>query len=186
MDEEFIKRILNGDSNAYSYFVDKYKDVAYSIAYRVVHDAHDAEEIIQDAFVKAYQAIDTLKDKGKYSTWLYKIVYNVALSRCRKMKVQKDSIEEVESEMSIDQVYTQLNKIEKDDQKKFIQMSLDQLDESENIILTLFYLNENSVEEISNITGISKSNIKIKLHRARKKLYLKLTKILKHESYSLL
>ncbi|HQQ03027.1 MAG TPA: sigma-70 family RNA polymerase sigma factor, partial [Bacteroidales bacterium] len=87
-DQILIQRTLQGDQNAFAQLVEKYKQPAFGIAYQITANREDAEEIAMDAFVKAYQALNTFKFESKFSTWLYRIVYNTAISKKRKKKLK--------------------------------------------------------------------------------------------------
>lgn len=187
MENEYILEILNGNPSRFSYFVSEYKDMAYSIAYRIVNNKEDAEEVVQDSFVRAYKSLNKFRKSAKFSTWFYRIVVNRALSIKSQLKrgiaeIDINSIPETQLE-DIENTYRNLTKIER---IKFINCALKELQEEDSLLLTLFYLNENSVEEIKEITGISGDNLKMKLLRARKKLYVVLEKSLKLELNSIL
>lgn len=186
-DNYYIGKIKQGDPSAYAVLVDKYKKLAYNVALQLTENREDAEEVAQDAFVKAYQALDTYKGDSKFSTWLYRIVYNTAISRMRKKKLNTKSIDEDYS-TSVNVIATQSNvkKMEVDERKKFINLALERMNGDEKSLLTLFYLEENSVDEVSQVTGLSISNVKVKLHRARKKLYLQLEALLQSEVKAIL
>lgn len=186
-DNYYIGKIKQGDPSAYAVLVDKYKKLAYNVALQLTENREDAEEVAQDAFVKAYQALDTYKGDSKFSTWLYRIVYNTAISRMRKKKLNTKSIDEDYS-TSVNVIATQssVKKMEVDERKKFINLALERMNGDEKSLLTLFYLEENSVDEVSQVTGLSISNVKVKLHRARKKLYLQLEALLQSELKAIL
>lgn len=186
-DNYYIGKIKQGDPSAYAVLVDKYKKLAYNVALQLTENREDAEEVAQDAFVKAYQALDTYKGDSKFSTWLYRIVYNTAISRMRKKKLNTKSIDEDYS-TSVNVIATQssVKKMEVDERKKFINLALERMNGDEKSLLTLFYLEENSVDEVSQVTGLSISNVKVKLHRARKKLYLQLEALLQSEVKAIL
>ncbi|MCK4663219.1 MAG: RNA polymerase sigma factor [Bacteroidales bacterium] len=186
MDEQYIDEILKGNTEAYSFLVEKYKKYTYSLAYRIVRNNEDAEEIAQDAFIKAYKSLKQFNRKSKFSTWLYKIVYNTAISKLRKKKIEISDIysETIENTNTIDNINGNSN-LETSEKKKFIEKALNNLPYDENILITLYYLNEKSIDEIKQITNYSIPNIKVKLHRARKKLYAELKLLLKDELISL-
>ena len=81
---KIIDQVKEGDLLSFRLLVDKYKTMAYHIAIQVVRNNEDAEEIAQDAFLKAYQSIKSFKGESKFSTWFYRIVYNLAISKTRK------------------------------------------------------------------------------------------------------
>jgi len=187
MDNLYIQKVLNGDYTGFSYFVDKYKDMAYSIAFRIVSNSEDAEEIVQDSFVKAFKSLDKFRQDSKFSTWFYRIVVNNSLSRVKRRKtgpgnVDLEKVAEVSTE-EIESVYTGLNL---SDLQKYLNLALDELNIEDRLILTLYYLNENTVEEIAEITELKKENLKMKIHRARQKMYIEMEKILKSEIQNLL
>jgi RNA polymerase sigma factor (sigma-70 family) len=167
-DIQLISHILSGDTRSYSVLIDRHKDMAYTIAYRLLNNREDAEEVVQDAFVKVYRSLSGFRKDSKFSTWLFRIVYNTAISKKRLKKPGFRSLEEMtllkdndpwEAESNVD-----------DDRGFILEKAMQQLPEEDNVLLTLFYIHESSVEEIHGITGLSKSNIKVKLFRARKKL----------------
>jgi RNA polymerase sigma-70 factor (ECF subfamily) len=77
---------LEGDSSAYAAIVDKHKEMVFTIAVKIVRNQQDAEEVAQDVFVKAFHALATFKGDAKFSTWLYRIAYNTAISATRRKK----------------------------------------------------------------------------------------------------
>ena len=93
-DKIYIRKVLEGDRNAFAYLVDKYKAMVYSVAIRLVKDKEEAEEISQDSFVKAYQSLSSFKGKAKFSSWLYRIVYNTAITKLRQQPAGKISLDE--------------------------------------------------------------------------------------------
>jgi RNA polymerase sigma-70 factor (ECF subfamily) len=171
-DNDYIGRVLNGDVSAYASLVAKHKNLVFSIVLKIVNNREDAEEISLDVFLKAYQSLNTFEKKSKFSTWLYRIAYNAAISKTRKKKVEMVAIEEtVITNYSTDEVSRTINEFDETDRQVILEKALKQLPEEDNLLITLFYKNENSVEDISEITGLSVSNVKVKLHRIRKRLY---------------
>ncbi|TAL68283.1 MAG: sigma-70 family RNA polymerase sigma factor [Bacteroidetes bacterium] len=183
-DNIYIQKILKGDTNAYVMLVNKYKQMVFSISMRVLRNKEDAEESAQDTFLKAYSYLNEYNGKASFSTWLYRIGYTSAISKLRKRKtsirtepIDDDYLENEEPAM----VNDSLNALETEEQRKYIDMALNMMDENECLLLTLFYLDGMSVAEISEMTGLSHSNIKIILFRSRKKLFIILKKLLKQE-----
>lgn len=178
----YIQQVLRGQTAAYAVLVDRYKSLAATIAYKITGNTQDAEEIAQDAFVKAYRALPGFKAEAKFSTWLYRIVYNTALSKTRRKTPFSVSLEDADiTEWESEQISLPLTHMQAAEQTKYIDLALAQLPADENLLLTLFYLHEKSVEEIREITSLTKANIKVKLFRARQKMYTYLQRILKHE-----
>jgi len=186
-DKQYIDRIVGGDVNAFSYIVDKYKGMVYTLALKFLKNPEDAEELAQDVFIKAFNGLSEFKFDSKFSTWLYRITYNTAISKLRKKQVETCDIDDVHvPENQVLSAYNAINELTKQEQIKYIEIVLKNLNEEESVILTLFYLNENSIQEICEITGFSESNVKVKLHRARKSFYNELKNILKEEVISII
>lgn len=185
-DQVYIDRVLTGDTNAFAYLIDKYKNMAYTISVRIVKNHEDAEEIAQDSFLKAFQKLDTFKGDSKFSTWLYSIVYRDSISKIRKKNIVTTDINSfVMENHTIDHEFSQIEAIKNGEQKKYVSEAIHNLPEIDALLITLFYLNENSIEEIVQITSLTKSNVKVKLFRARKKLYHELSLLLKDELKSI-
>jgi RNA polymerase sigma-70 factor (ECF subfamily) len=166
---QIINRILEGNVREYAVLVNRHKDLAFTLAYRLLNNREDAEEAVQDAFVKAYRNLAGFRKDSRFSTWLFRIVYNTAISKKRLKKTVFNSIDEKPFiKESYDKPEEETDSDE--DTALTLETALQKLSEEERLIITLFYINESSVEEIHSITGLSKSNIKIKLFRARKKL----------------
>lgn len=186
-DNYYIQKIKNGDVGAYAYLVDRHKKMAFNIAKQIIGNREDAEEVTQDAFLKAYQALDTYKGESKFSTWLYRIIYNAAISKMRKKKLNVTSIDEdYSASVNVQSTQSALQVLTNDEQKFYINRALDKMNGDEKLIVTLFYLEENSVDEVSEVTGLSVANVKVKLHRSRKKLYGILEQFLQKEIKTIL
>ena len=183
-DTELINKVKAGNHLAYRTLVDRYKDYVYTIAFRVLGNKEDAEEAAQDSFVKVYKGLNSFQGNAKFSTWLYRIVLNTSISYKRKKKIPVETLEDYKvmgvGEISKMQEYQQL------EQRKFIQLAMNTMLPDDVSVLTLFYFKEFSLEEMSEITGISVNNLKVKLFRARKRLCDSLSRILKREVTSLL
>ena len=186
-DNIYITKVLEGDRNAFAYLVDKYKTMVYSLALRVVKDREEAEEISQDAFIKAYQSLASFKGKAKFSSWLYRIVYNTAISKLRQQPAGRVSLDE--SNIS-DTLYMESKEnydtLSAEERKKYLEKALDSLDRDEKMFVILYYYEERDLDEISTIAGLTKTNTKVKLFRARKKMLTVLQSYLKEETYNLL
>ncbi|MCD4683958.1 MAG: sigma-70 family RNA polymerase sigma factor [Bacteroidales bacterium] len=179
-DNFYIDKVLNNDANAYASLVDKHKNMVYTIALKIVRNREDAEEIAQDVFVKAYQSLATFKRESKFSTWLYRIVYNTAISKTRKKQFETTDLNyDIVENYSEDDINEDLNRLDNNEQKKVINTVLKKLNTEDHLLVTLYYFKEYSTEEISGIVNISQSNVKVKLHRIRKKLYGEIQKFIK-------
>lgn len=182
-DAERIERILKGDSTAFRELVNRHKDYAFTLAYRILNSREDAEEAAQDAFVRAYNALASFNREAKFTTWLYRIVVNCALTVQQRRKMQTEDIDDAKILRGANDTTDGLKQKE---QKFYIQKALKLLSPDDVTMITLFYLKENSLEEIAEIVGIETNTVKVKLHRARKRLADAMQNILKGEAKNLL
>ena len=170
-DTDALQEVLQGNVNAFSFIVKRYKDMVYTVVYRIIRNNEDAEEIAQDVFIKAYQNLKQFREKSRFSTWLYRIAYNMAISKLRKRKVQTIDINAYGNEFVENENIPGLDdRISEKRQKEIIKTILEELPPEESTLITLYYNDNRNTEEISKITGLSISNVKVKLHRIRKKI----------------
>lgn len=180
-EKQLVDRVIGGDTSAFGYFVDQYQDMAVTIAFRLCGNRQDAEDIVQNAFVKAFHNLHTFRGTSKFSTWFYRIVYNTAITeiRSRKMATDIDNIqlsEPVDTFVDWDAIQT----IERQEREAMLENAMQKLPPDESLLLTLYYLEENSVKEIADVVGLTDANIKVKLHRARKRLATLLDPVLQN------
>jgi RNA polymerase sigma-70 factor (ECF subfamily) len=180
----YIEKVKKGQTQYFSYIVEKYQDVVFSIALKVLRNCDDAEEMAQESFIKAYKSLHTFKGKSKFSTWLYRITYNNCISEIRKRKMHFTSTDDIE--VRDDESEINLDGIPEENRAKYVKAALEKLPEEEYTLVLLYYFEDQSIEEISKVTGLTDSNTKVKLHRARKKLYTILNDMLKEEIYTIL
>ena len=181
-----IKNIVAGNAKAFAVIVDAYKDMSVLLAYNIVLNQEDAEEVAQDSFLKAYSALNSFRAESRFSTWFYRIVVNTALN---KKDLKRHKAVEITQGLS-NKLTSGINETfaaeTTGEQRKHIQAALQKINANERLCLTLYYLNELSVEEIHELTRISTSNIKVLLYRGRKNLYTAMHKHLKHEMTKLI
>lgn len=186
-DHHYIEKTLRGNLNAYGQLIQKHENYAFTLALRILKNREDAEEACQDAFMKAFHALKTFEGNSKFTTWLYKIVYNEALGRLRKSKnftIQLDEVSEL-ANVSID-YRDGLKCFQLMERKELIRQALNAMKPAESAVLTLFYLEEQSIKEIEEIMSLKNSHVKILLHRGRKSLLESLQKLTKSELIHLL
>jgi len=180
-----IQKVKQGEIHAFNEVILLYEKQVFNLAFRIIKNREDAEEVAQDSFVKAYKRIKSFKGNSKFSTWLYRITYNNSLNKISANK-RKGFTEELEDDKiggSIsDHGMKQLLDAER---KDFIQKALAKISPQENTLLTLYYQNECDLKEIEEITGIRKNTVKVQLHRARKRLEVQLQQLLKNELESI-
>ena len=183
-DNYYIEKVIAGQTNYFSYIVERYQDIVFSIALKVLKNREDAEEMAQESFIKAYKSLHTFQGKAKFSTWLYRITYNTCISETRKKKQYFTSTDEVQISDEAEEM--NLDGIPAENREKYVKAALEKLPEDEYTLVVLYYFEDQSVDEISKVTGLSESNTKVKLHRARKKLYTILNEMLKEDLYTIL
>ena len=174
-DVQLIQRILSGDEAAFDVLVQRHKKSVHALAWRKIGDFHDAEEITQDTFLQVYKRLPTLKDPYKFSGWLYVIANRLCIDRMRQKNLTIQSLEdtpmeEVEKSSYIHHVSEQQQTENTERRRAIVKKLLEKLPESERTVMTLYYLGEMTVKEISKFLGVSASAIHNRLYRARKRL----------------
>lgn len=168
-----INKVLEGDRNAFGILVNRYQDMAYTIAVRLLNDPDEAADIVQESFVKSYEVLESFRGEAKFSTWIYRIVYRKSLDRIKAIKRRRsDAFDEVEERhMAVEGVENAMHILLKDERKALVKMAISRLKEEEQTLITLYYFEESSIKEISEILGLGMENVKVKLFRTRKKLF---------------
>lgn len=186
-DEEIIGLVLNGDVQAFRHLIERHTRIAYSTAFAVIRNHEDAEEIVQDAFLKAFSSLGSFQGRSRFSTWLFRIVYHRALNHLEKHKLYKTNTDlDFTFEKEDDLVTQEREKLVHKDQELYIGKTLEKLSVPDRLALSLYYLDEKSQQEISLLTGWSLAATKLRIHRARAKFDEVLEKILGNEKDSLL
>lgn len=174
-DAQLIYNILSGDDEAFSVLVQKYQQSVHAFVWRKIGDFHHAEEITQDTFLQAYKKLPTLKDPHQFAGWLYVIANRLCIDWMRKKKLTVQSIEEIPMAEIEKSAYTRYLSEQRqiatsERRREIVKKLLARLPERERTVVTLYYLGEMKVKEISKFLGISVSTINTRLHRARKRL----------------
>jgi len=170
-DQYYITKITQGDAVSFAVLVDRYKDLVYTLAFRMLKSREEAEEVSQDVFLKVFKSLSKFKGESKFSSWIYRITYNACLDKIRKQKREPIvvTIDEF-TEHQVNTIDNALDKLVEKEHKQLIQDCLQLLPSDVGFLLTLYYFEEQSIEEISKIIGISNTNVKVKLFRSRKKM----------------
>lgn len=176
----YLQKVLNGDTEAFRFFVEQYKEMAYKMAISITKEEFSAKDAVQEAFILAYRKLHTFNRKSKFSTWFSRIVINEAL-KLRRIEHKKETAQIVEEEQTDEASYACFKELEREEQAYFIDLAIKRLDHREALVLNLYYLQEFKVTEISEATGWSAGNVKVILHRARKNMYRALDQILQTE-----
>jgi RNA polymerase sigma factor (sigma-70 family) len=169
-DTSLIQLVLQGNQPAYSVLVQRYESYVFTLVLRFVPVREQAEEVAQDVFVKAYRCLADFKGNCKFSTWLYTIVNTTSLSHLRRKKDEAILLDGEKMLAVADGRQAPSDRLEQKTQKQLIQQALKRLPETDASVLQLFYLAEQSLEEIGLVTGMTPGNVKVRLFRARQKL----------------
>lgn len=170
-ESQLIRRILDGEPQAFSALVKRYQRPLFSLVGQIVGCREDVEEITQDVFVKAFTKLDTFQGGSSLSTWLHRIAYNTAISATRRKKLPRMDFDEgVLNHIPDTQVDELLNREEDEKLMQHMENAIEQLPAEDRALLSLYYTQQKSVSEVAAITGCSSENVKIKLYRMRKKI----------------
>jgi len=183
-EQRIIEKVQQGNANAFSYLVEKYQHVVFSIALKVLKNREEAEEMAQEAFIKAYRSIGSFQGRAKFSTWLYRITYNTCITHVRKQKFDTTPIDNIQ--LPEETTNAAWDEIPEENRSKYLELAMKQLPEDDYLLMVWYYYEDQSIDDICRITGLGESNVKIRLHRSRKKLYTMMNDLMKKEEYSLL
>ena len=174
-EHKLIERILAGDTKAFEEIVTEYHKMVYTLAFRVLKNHEEAQEIAQDVFLKVFQSLNKFKMGSKLSTWIYRITYNTSLNRFKSQKREVKTVDiDGYNEQDFLNSQNALDNMSMKEKRKIINESLLKLPEADKIIVTLYSYEELPIKEIADIVGISTHIVKIKLYRSRQKLYVEL------------
>jgi RNA polymerase sigma factor (sigma-70 family) len=180
-EDRLLDRILGGDERSYAELVDAHKSFAYTIALKIVENRPEAEEVAQDAFIKAFHYLKSFNRQARFGTWLYRIVFNTAISYKRKNRQLFEGIENkgFENPERADA------DLEREDKQVFVDKALKKLNEADQLAIQLFYIKEFSLDEVAGMMGQNVNTIKVRIHRARLRLADELKLLLKQEALTL-
>ncbi|HWJ79025.1 MAG TPA: RNA polymerase sigma factor SigW [Niallia sp.] len=172
-----IKQVLKGDQNAFGDIIEIYKDKVFQICYRMLGNRHEAEDIAQEAFIRAYVNIQRFNIELKFSTWLYRIATNLCIDRIRKKKPDYYLDAEVPGTDGLN-MYSQIaaeGRLPEDDVESLelqamIQLEISKLPEKYRSVIVLKYIEELSLNEISEILELPLGTVKTRIHRGREAL----------------
>lgn len=161
---QLIESLKNGHKDAVGLFVRMYGAFIYNVCYQVLQHRQDAEEATQDSVMKVIRALDSYQSASPFKAWCYTIAYRTAIDHQRKRR-NFSELSDVAPIQSADYADHLLNN---QDTESTVRKLLSALDEESRVIVSLFYLEEKNIKEVAVVTGLTESNIKIKLFRARK------------------
>jgi len=176
-DVELVQKAKQGDSKAYDKLVVQYRDVVYAIVYRMVRNKQEAEDLTQEAFIKAHKSIGSFNEDYAFSTWLFKIATNNCIDFFRKRKLKTYSMDETikYKEGEIKQEYADPDpdveyEIVANERTQIIRNAIDELPEKYRIVIELRHQKEHSYEQISEDLELPLGTIKARIFRAREML----------------
>ncbi|RSK25592.1 RNA polymerase sigma factor SigW [Bacillus sp. HMF5848] len=172
-----VKQVIKGDQEAFADIVEMYKDKVFYICYRMLGNRHEAEDIAQEAFVRAYVNINSYNMNHKFSTWLYRIATNLSIDRLRKKKPDFYLDAEVDGTEGLN-LYSQIatnddgpeEEVEQIELKQTVEDAIMRLPEKYKSVIVLKYIEELSLKEISDILDLPIGTVKTRIHRGREAL----------------
>ncbi len=169
-EEEIIESVKKGNHGDFAILIDMYKDRAFTLLKKMLKNEMDAEEALQDSFMKVFNSLSNFKGDSKFSTWFYKIVYNTALtiisSKKRKIAMEMSSVDEhFDLGDEDNKIYSQA-----ENHTEYVLQIVDRLPVRNALVIILFYIDGLSLNEISKVLGVSIVNAKVLLHRSRNAL----------------
>lgn len=168
---ELLQESMNGNLDAWGEIVRRYRDATYGIALGILKNSADAEDIAQDAFIRAYQKLHLYDMSKRFSTWLFTITANLAKNRLRRERVLaplKDTIPLLGGEDPADAA-------DRDARRSLIHEALESLDEKYRTPLVLRFYGELDYREVADALGVAEGTIKTRIHRGKKALKDRLT-----------
>jgi RNA polymerase sigma factor (sigma-70 family) len=173
-DTDIIRRIGDGDQRAYADLIDRHKDRAMTLALRMLKNRADAEEALQDAFIRAFHALPSFENKSSFSTWFYRIVFNVCSTQLSKRPSQRVVSFQAETDEGMSEVREPVSdemppdlEYESAEFQSIVHDEIGRLPEPYAVILTLFFVQDMGYEEIIDVTGLPLGTVKNRLFRAR-------------------
>lgn len=188
VNSELIKKAIEGDESAYKNLLENYRGAIYNLLYKMVRNKEETEDLVQEAFMKAFKALPSFNEEYAFSTWLYKIAVNNCIDHMRKKKLQTYSInkpvQSKDGELDREFPDTSMSpdkSILSDERASIIETAIDELPENYKTAIILRHSEEKSYEEISKILNIPLGTVKARIFRAREMLKKKLKgKIIRH------
>jgi RNA polymerase sigma-70 factor (ECF subfamily) len=178
-EQEIVRRILAGEKRAFGELVDRHKDKAMTLALRMLKNREDAEEALQDAFVRAFHALPRFEWKASFSTWFYRIVYNVCATALSKKEegihIPLDEEDEQTLELPSEGAPPDVEFASSEFQQAVME-EVQKMPQLYGAIFTLFFVQDMSYEQIVEVTGLPLGTVKVRLFRARTMLRSAVTK----------
>ncbi|MFJ7971839.1 RNA polymerase sigma factor [Psychrobacillus sp. NPDC096389] len=170
MEEElqWIQEVLSGNKQAYAHIINKYKNRLYATILRMTRNPQNAQDLVQEAFIKVYQQLNKYDQKGSFSSWIYRVAINHCMDEFRKKSYKMKQVE-INEEKIVNTNHPEVVFLKKEKSRQ-LEKLIAILPEDERMIILLRYVNELSYNEISELIEIPLSDVRNKLHRAKKKM----------------
>ena len=175
MDRDLVARVRAGDVAAYRELVEKYKNTVYGLAISHVGDFDLAEDLAQEAFIRGFYRLDSLKDPNRFKAWLTSIVSNLCLIEHRRRAAARSSAIQLDPSYDLDQE----TGLEKERELRQLERALDRLTQNDRDSIVLYYLEGKRIQNVAEFLGVSTSAVKGRLYRARRKLRKEMTEMAK-------
>lgn len=167
-DLQWIEEVLAGNKQAYAHIINKYKNPLYATILRMTKNPQDAQDLVQEAFIKVYHQLGKYGQKGSFSSWLYRVAINHCMDEFRKKHYTMKQVEMNETN-AITTNHPEIVFLKKEKNRQ-LERLIATLPEDERMIILLRYVNEMSYSEISEMVDLSLANVRNKLFRAKKKM----------------
>ena len=174
----YIRRIKQGQTDDFIHIARRYQRMVFTIVCKIVIRREDAEDITQEIFIKVFQSLDKFREESGFATWLYRIAYNTTISEMRKRKYEFTAIEDNFANIPDNDLSDSMDNISTEDKLKCLDIVLRKLSPDDALLISMFYMNNHSIHDISSITNISVANVKVKLHRIRKFMNFEINKLI--------
>jgi RNA polymerase sigma-70 factor (ECF subfamily) len=168
-DTELVQRAQRGDEFAFEQLVRRHQRYVFNVAYRVLNDYAEAEDITQEAFVRAWRGLPGFRGQARFTMWIYRIVHNLCLNRLPGLRRELLRTEPLEEALAAP-APSQAELVEVRERVAFLHAQLDQLPEKYRLVLTLRYLQHLSYDEIAAALDLPVGTVKTHIHRARRLL----------------
>ncbi|AOM84294.1 RNA polymerase sigma factor SigW [Salisediminibacterium beveridgei] len=180
--KKLVLEVRKGNQKAYEELVDLYKDQVYHIAYRMLGNMHEAQDISQEAFLRAYMNIDSYDIDRKFSTWLFRITTNLTIDRIRKRKPDFHLEDPIAGTDGMDHharfvadMPLPEDQVVQLEQQEWIQKEILALPPKYRAAIVLKYIEDKSLKEISEILNMPVGTVKTRIHRGREALKKRLS-----------
>lgn len=169
-DEQRVRRAQAGDTDAFADLVHAHQTFVYNLALRVLGHPQEAEDLAQEAFVRAWLALPRFRAEARFSTWLYRIVVNLCYNRLPRLRRELNALGEEQIEAWPDETPAAEAHLEDEALRRRLQCEIERLPESYWLLITLRFQQELSYEAIAQVMALPLGTVKIGLFRARARL----------------